>query len=409
MNRRKFLRNAGVCLALPGLESFAANSPESQAPKRLVAINIPLGFHGPNFFPESAGSDYELSPYLKLAEPLRNDFTVISGTSHPGVDGGHSAAVSFLTAAPHPAARGFKNTISLDRFVAEKVGDSTRFSSLTAGDSNLSWTANGVPIPPEKSPAKLFAKLFLAGSKEDVTEQKQQLENGRSILDTVLDEANATKAKVSQLDREKLDQFFTAVRETEQRINKRERWLETPKPKVEVPQPQEVNSGDLIPWLRSHFDVFRLALQTDSTRVIAFSGADHGLVVPLPGVSMGYHGLTHHGKNPEMIRQLEIIDQQTIQTWAGFLESLKNTADGNSNLLENTQILMGSNLGNASGHITKNLPILLAGGGWKHGQHLAFDQKNNTALGNLFVSMMQKMELEEGEFASGKTTLTGLK
>ena len=409
MKRRQFLRSAGVGLALPALESMGNASALQNPPPRFVGINIPLGFHSPNFFPENSGTNYELSPYLKLAEGLREKFTVISGTSHPGVDGGHSAAVSFLTAAPHPAARGFQNSLSLDRLIASKTGEQTRFASLSAGDKSLSYTANGTPVPSEKSPAKLFAKLFLDGSAQDVATQKRQLQNGLSILDTVLDEARSTQSKVSQLDREKLDQYFTAVRETERRLHKRNLWLETPKPQVEAAQPpQNAHSGDLIPWLRSHFDVFRLALQTDSSRVIAFSGADHGLVVPLPGVSMGYHGLTHHGKNPEMIRQLEIIDRETFKAWADFLKSLQNSPEGGATVLDHTQVLMGSNLGNASGHLTKNLPILIAGGGWKHGRYLAFDRKNNTPLANLFVSIMQKMGLEENEFASGKSTLTGL-
>ena len=147
---------------------------------------------------------------------------------------------------------------------------------------------------------------------------------------------------------------------------------------------------------------------TDSTRVIAFGGAGHGSVVPLPGVSMGYHGLTHHGKNPDMLRQLEIIEKATVGVWVEFIENLKNTPDGNGSLLDHTQVLMGSNLGNASGHITTNLPVILAGGGYQHGQHLAFDRKNNYPLPNLFISMMQKMGLEIDTFASSHSTMKGL-
>jgi hypothetical protein len=123
---------------------------------------------------------------------------------------------------------------------------------------------------------------------------------------------------------------------------------------------------------------------------------------------MGYHGLTHHGKNPEMIRQLEVIERGTIAAWIAFLESLRDTPDGEGSLLDHTQVLMGSNLGNASGHITTNLPVILAGGGFKHGQHLVFDGKNNHPLATLFVSVMQEMEIESGEFASGKGTMRGL-
>jgi hypothetical protein len=404
MNRRTFLRATGVCLALPALESFA----QTASPQRMVAVNIPLGFYPPNFFPTGTGRDYQSSAYLKLADPLREKFTIISGTSHPGVDGGHSAEKSFLTAAPHPDARGFKNSISLDQFIAKRIGDSTRFASLTVGEKSLSFTENGVAIPNEESPSRMFAKLFLKGTDQDIATQKQQLRDGHSILDNVLDEAKSTQSKVSRRDREKIDQFFTAIRETERRLDKSARWLDTPKPDVDAEQPKDVGSIDVVAWTRAHFDVIRLALQTDSTRIVAFAGAGHGQVVPLQGVSQGYHNLTHHGKNPEMIKQLEIIERATIEVWAEFLSKLEATKDGNGTLLDHTQVLMGSNLGSASGHITTNLPIILAGGGYKHGQHLAFDQKNNAPLANLFVSMMQKLGLETNNFATSKSTMTGL-
>ncbi|MDF1752216.1 MAG: DUF1552 domain-containing protein [Verrucomicrobiales bacterium] len=403
-NRRLFLKGLGVTLALPSLESFSA----AEKARRMVAINIPLGFLPEKFFPKSSGESYESSDYLKLADHLRQDFTVISGTSHPGVDGGHSAEKSFLTAAPHPASRGFKNSISLDQVVAKRIGENTRYSSLTVGQQSLSWTANGVSIPRIESPAKVFETLFLSGSDSDRQNRKQQLSDGHSILDAVMEETQDMQRHISHLDKEKLDQFFTAVRETERRLTKADRWLDTPKPVVDAKQPNEVGSGDIVTWMRSHFEVIRLALITDSTRVVALGGASHSLVPPLPGVSMGYHGLSHHGKNPDMLRQLEIIDRGVIQTWVDFLDSLKETPDGEGNLLDSTQVLLGSNLGNASGHITTNLPIVLAGGGYRHGQHLAFDGKKNYPLPNLFVSMMQQMGLEIDTFSSSKSTMTGL-
>ena len=404
--RRKFLRSSGILLALPGLETFGATA--ASPARRMVAINIPLGFLSEHFFPTAAGPDYELSSYLKVAEPIRNEFTVISGTSHPGVDGGHSAEASFLTCAPHPGSRGFKNSLSLDQHVAEKIGDATRFASLTLGDKSLSSSANGVSIPEERSPARLFEKLFVSGSPKEQSARKEELSDGQSILDTVLEEANSMQSKVSRLDREKLDQYFTAVREAELRLTKADQWLDTPKPIVSEENPGDVDGKDPVARLSAFFDVIRLALQTDSSRVVALSGANNSLVAPLPGVSMGYHALSHHGKNPEMMKQLEVIDRATIAAWVKFISSLKETADGESSLLDHTQVMLGSNLGNASGHITTNLPVLFAGGSHRHGQHLAFDSKNNTPLANLFVSMMQDMGLEEGEFGSGKTTLTGL-
>lgn len=406
IKRRKFLKAAGVCLALPGLETFASKG--DTPPKRMVLMNVPLGFHPPNFFPEGAGRNYKPSLYLKDADAnLRNDYTIISGTSHPEVDGGHSAEVSFLTAAPHPAARGFKNTISLDQFVGKMVGGDTRFATLCVGQPKLSWSENGVAVPAEHAPDKVFQKLFLAGSAKDIAQQKQNLRDGRSILDLVKDEAKATSRKVSKLDQGKLEQYLTAVRDTEKRLAKSELWLDTPKPKVDE-SVKGASQVDLTDWLQQHFQVMRLALQTDSTRVIAFSTSNHSQVIRLPGVTMGYHALTHHGKNPQMIDQLEVIETATIQAWANFLSELKDTSEGEGNLLDSTQVLMGSNLGNASGHITRDLPILLTGGGWKHGQHLQFEGRENYPLARLFVSMMQQMGLEVGQFASGQGTMAGL-
>ena len=406
-NRRDFLRGAGVALTLPLLESRGAVGGIG-SPKRMVAVNFPLGFHGPNFFPEQTGRGYALSDYLKPAAALRNDFTVISGTSHPDVDGGHAAEKSFLTAAPHPGSRSFKNTISLDQFVARRLGGSTRYSSLTIGDHGMSWSANGVAVPHESSPSAVFAKLFLCGTPKEVAARKIHLQDGRSILDVVLEDANRMAAKAGKLDREKLDQYFTAVRETEKNLIKAEKWHGTPKPKVDAQQPGQFASADIVGRLRAHFEIVRLALMTDSTRVIALGGNGGSQVLPIKGVSLGYHELTHHGKNPEMIQQLELIDRETMKGWADFLTSLKETPEGDGNLLGNTQVLLGSNLGNASGHLTTNLPIILAGGGFKHGQHLAFDKINNAPLPNLFVSMLQGLGLEVDKFASGTGTLTGL-
>lgn len=407
LNRRNFLRGSGVALMLPLLESSGAMK-SAGVPKRMVAVNFPLGFHGPNFFPEQSGRDYELSDYLKPAAALRNDFTIVSGTSHPDVDGGHAAEKSFLTAAPHPGSRSFKNTISLDQFVARRLGGSTRYASLTIGDHGMSWSANGVAVPHESSPSAVFAKLFLSGTPKEVAARKIHLQDGRSILDVVLEDANHMAAKAGKLDREKLDQYFTAVRETEKNLIKAEKWHGTPKPKVDAQQPGQFASADIVGRLRAHFEIVRLALMTDSTRVIALGGNGGSQVLPIKGVSLGYHELTHHGKNPEMIQQLELIDRETMKTWADFLTSLKETPEGDGNLLGNTQVLLGSNLGNASGHLTTNLPIILAGGSFKHGQHLAFDKINNAPLPNLFVSMLQGLGLEVDQFASGTGTLTGL-
>jgi hypothetical protein len=403
-----------VCLSLPLLEAMlpgqacAAETTAVASPRRFLAINIPLGFLPEKFFPAEEGKTYAPSEYLSQAEPLRNDFTVFSGLSHPGVDGGHSAEKSFLTAAPSPGSRNFKNTISLDQFIARQIGEQTRFASLTLGDHSLSWSANGVAIPAEQSPAKAFARLFLSGTVKEVAAQERELEEGRSIMDTVLEDAKSMERSVSAADRTKLDQFFTAVRETEQRLVKAQAWSQTPKPKVNAEPPGKISDADLIGMFRAHFDVIRLAFETDSTRVVALGGTGYGTVPLIKGVELGYHGLSHHGKNPDMMRQLELIERATMDAFFQFLKALKGSVDGEATLLDRTEVLLGSNLGNASGHLTTNLPILLAGGGFRHGQHLAFDQKNNFPLPNLFVSMLQRMGLESSSFATSTGTMRGL-
>ncbi len=412
--RRTFLRGAGVALALPLLEAMipatgrAAGTAIPASPRRFVGINIPLGFIPDNFFPTDAGGDYALSPYLKMAESLRNDFTIISGVSHPGVDGGHAAEKSFLTAAPHPGSRTFRNTISLDQCMAQSIGAATRLASLTLGDQSLSWSANGVAIPTERYPAKSFARLFLTGTAEEVTAQKRELEDGHSILDTIREDAKAMAPRISANDRQKLDQFFTAVRETEQRLVKTESWSNTPKPKVDARPPGNFDDSDMIGYLRAHFDVMRLALDTDSTRVIALSGFNFGNVPKIKGVDLGYHTLSHHGMNPAMLAQLEVIERATLSAFVDFLNALKTTPDGGSTLLDHTQVFLSSNLGSASGHLTTNLPVVLAGGGYRHGKHLAFDKLNNYPLSNLFVTMLQRMGMEAGAFASSTGTMAGI-
>lgn len=412
LNRRTFLRGTGIAMALPWLEAMRPVRLRAAAtegsPARFVAINIPLGFIAEKFFPEQTGRDYALSPYLQPGEALRNEFTIFSGTSHPGVDGGHSAEKSFLTAAPSPGARTFKNTISLDQLLAEKIGDQTRFASLTLGEKTLSWSANGVAIPPEQSPTKAFAKLFLSGNARETAALERDLEDGRSILDAVGGDAKAVERKVGPADRRKLEQFFTAVRETERRIAKAEQWNKTPKPKVSAKPPAELNGADLVGRLRATFDVTRLALETDSSRIVTMGGTGYGTVPLIQGVQLGYHGLSHHGKNPDMLRQLELIELATMKAFFEFLAGLQQSSEGNSNLLARTQVLLGSNLGNASGHLTTNLPVLFAGGGYKHGAHLAFDAKNNYPLPKLFVSIAQRLGVEIDSFAGTSGTMRGL-
>lgn len=416
MNRRAFLKGAGVALALPTLDAMcpalAAPSVRPQPKRRMVLIDVGFGFHGPNLFPQRAGREYESTPYLDVLREFREDFTIISGTSHPDVDGGHFAAKSFLTAAPKPASANFKNSISLDQLAAEHIGLETRFASLTLSllaGRGLSYSRSGMEIPSETRPSRLFAKLFLDGKPEEKKRQIQRLKDGQSVLDSVLGEARAMQRRVGTSDRDKLDQYFTTVRATEQKLVKAKMWELKPKPDVQAKPPQDItNSADVIGQARLMFDMVHHALQTDSTRIITFFNPGINVVPLIAGVSQDYHNLSHHGQDPVRLAELKIIELEQLKLFAEFLTKLQNTRDDDQSLLARTSVMLGSDLGNGNSHDNHNLPILLAGGGFKHGQHLAFDHQNNYPLPRLFVSLLQRMGLEIDSFASSKGTLAGL-
>ncbi|MEA3208826.1 MAG: hypothetical protein QOE70_1883 [Chthoniobacter sp.] len=412
LSRRSFLRGVGVSLALPMLDAMwprQLRAAQAAAPKRLVAVCTSLGIYGPALFPKETGRDYTLTPYLEMLKEHRNDVTVFSGLSHPEQNGadGHSSEMTWLTAARHPGLGGFRNTISLDQFVAEKIGVETRFPSLTLGTNNVSqsYTRSGVMIPAETKPSTMFMKLFVEGTPDEVQRQRKKLSEGRSIMDTVNEEAKRFGARVGAADREKLDEYFTSVREMEQRLVKAEDWVQKPKPKIDAKAPTDIaEQNDIVGRMQLLFELVPLALQTDSTRLITILVQGRGDVPPVPGVSIDHHNLSHHGQDPEKIRQLELVETAEMGAFAKLLGALKQKTEGGTPLLDNTMVLLGSNLGNANSHDWTNLPILLAGGGFQHGQHLAFNSKSNVPLCNLFVQMLQKMGQETNAFGSSTTT-----
>jgi hypothetical protein len=419
ITRRTFIRATGISLALPWLESNAADPERPSAgasgpPRRMVCICAPLGLHPDNFIPEQTGKDYTLSPYLEILEDYRNDMTVISGLAHAGMGSvfAHQASASFLTGVPGAGRPGFCNAISLDQFAADHIGTLTRFPSLALsgeGSGGLSWTRTGALIPANNSPSKVFAQLFLEGRAEEVRDQMRRLEDGRSILDDISDQARTVRSGLGKADREKLDEYLTSVRELEQRMVVDESWARKPKPKVSAEPPKDIpNAADLIGRTRLLFDLTHLALQTDSTRLITIMLAGSSFAPPIPGVTLGHHDLSHHGKDPSKLEQLKIVEVETMKTVKGLLAKLKESKEAGSTLLDLTTVFLGSNLGDSSSHSTQNLPILLAGGGFQHGQHLPFDPKNPPPLCNLYVSMLQRLGIETDKFGSSTGTLTGL-
>lgn len=422
LSRRTFLRGAGIALSLPLLDAmrpiFGASAKAAEAittvPRRMLAIETNMGLIADNFFPKEAGPDWTPSPYLELIQQHRKDFTVFSGTSHPAVDGGHAAELAFLTGAPHPGAGGFKNSISLDQLAAEQIGARTRIPSLTilVGSENrhsLSFTRSGVMIPGEKSAAAIYRQMFVQGTPQQVEARVNDLRVGRSVLDFVNDSAKRMQRDLGPRDRERLDQYFTSVRDLEGQLVEAEAWEHRPKPKVTMPEPKDITENNLlVQRLQQMFGVLRLALETDSTRLITVFINPFSMVPAIDGVTHETHSITHHGNRPETLHELALIEAAHFRMLDELLTGLKAAKEDNETLLDRTQVLFGSCMGNANAHDNHNLPMLLAGGGYKHGQHLAFDKKQNYPLPNLFVSMLQRMGLEAEKFASSTGTMRGL-
>jgi hypothetical protein len=324
------------------------------------------------FFPDRPGRDYTLTPYLQKLEAVRERMTVFSGVNHPGVTGGHAAEKCFLTGTPHPERGGFRNWISLDQFAAERIGTHTRFPSLVLAMSNennqtLSFTRSGAPIPAERSPNRLFRRLFLQGPQAEVEAAVTALRQDRSTLDFVADQSRRLNRSLSPADRQRLDQYFTAVRELEQRLHSAEAWEHRPRPQVSAQPPQDIDDPrEFVRRTALMYDVIKLALETDSSRVIS-------LFIDTTVI----HNITHHGNRLEVLAELRSKEEGQFEVLGAFLRSLQETREGEQTLLDRTMVLYGTCMGSANSHPNTNLPALLAGGGFRHGQHLAFDTQNN--------------------------------
>jgi len=416
LDRRAFLKGMGVSLSLPLLDAMTPAFARTLAgpPKRFVAMCAGLGFHAPHLFPEKAGRDYGLTPYLEKIKGHVKDFTIMSGLSHPEQNGnnGHASEMTWLTSARRPGLAGFKNTISIDQFIAEKIGIQTRFPCLvlTNRGNTLSWTSSGVALPGERSPSKLFKQLFVEGTEQQKQQQTRDLQRGRSILDTVLGQAKALENELGHRDREKLDEYLTSVRGLEVRLQESEGWVHRPKPKVSEKEPKDIqDKAMIIEQTMLMYDLITLALQTDSTRTVTYALGGMNAPPKIEGVSTDWHQLSHHGRDQTKIDELKLIEEAEFEAFNYFLANLKSRKEEGGSLLDNTMVLMGSNLGNASSHSWRNIPVILAGGGFRHGQHLAHEQDDNTHFANLFVQMARQMGLDIDQFGSSdKEGISGL-
>ena len=417
MNRRRFLLcSLGTTLALPGLPSLMAKSVGRDSAvqvskgagvgaRRFVAIGNLLGFQVKQLFPVKTGSDYEQTTLLEPLWENRSQMTVYRGFDH-GVKGGHFAVHSFLSGVLNSEAQNRPDgNVTIDQFLADEIGFETRFPSLTVGSEGgihggcqIAWTKSGVRVPPITGPAQLFEKLFVSESKERQGRRVQENQVQASILDSVREEANRLSKQVNREDKDKLEEYLTSVRDVEKRLELRKRWASHPKPEAPFEKPANRNAAEDLPLL---YEMIALALQTDSTRIATLEIGGDFLPQNL-GIDKAHHGLSHHGNDPEAIANLIALEKYQIQHFAKFITRLSQMNDGERTLLDSTAVLFGSGMGDANTHKNSDLPIIVAGGGYKHGEfrQVPSDGINKVPLCNLFVDIAQRMGVETSSFGS---------
>lgn len=432
IDRRTALKASGISLVLPWLEAMGDTPTASEElPRRMCAIMFPFGIAMPKddaedrdwgWFPKGSGKDYELTNVLKPLAPLMEHVSIFEGLSHPNcrVMNGHDTGDTFLTA-NNLAAGTYQNTISLDQVAASHLGDQTRIPSLTLSTdggvgprtrtTTLSYTEKGQPIPAMSDPKQIFNRLF--GQDGASQRDQQRLQNSASILDHLLDQSRSLRNNLGVADRRKFDEYQTSVRQTEISVERARQWLNIPLPVVDRDSLKiDVTTEAPKEYLRAIYDLQFLAFQTDLTRVSTYQIGSYGpsLARKFPGVlglKPDWHGLAHAAGKKDGPENLGRFDQFLIENLARFLTRLKETPEGDGSLLDRTLVLYGSS--NSRTHQNRNYPLLLAGGnrlGVKHNQFLRFDDK--TPMSNLFVTMLQALNVETDRFVDSTGPLDGL-
>ena len=415
-SRRAFLRAGSVCLALPAFESLYGADESRPKAKRFLCVAPTYGMNPGGFFPQQTGADYVMPRLLKPLERHRKDFTIFSNLDHPEVGGGHGCSNTLLNGMELKDTKDQPQRLhSLDQFLAEKIGQHTRFPSLRLGSGGVSWSRSGVILPSEGSPSRVFARMFLNENSKTKSRSRELLREDASILDVVRKDAHRLNARLAKTDQDKLDEYLTSVREVERKLQRRNEWIDVLKPKVS----DEVIKGndDVVVDLNYPYntpimyDLIILALQTNTTNVITFGHPGGNRLFPFDGIELGYHSLTHHGKRPDLLKQLTIIELYYAQQFARFLDRIKVAQDeGDRPLLDSTVVMFGSGMGNSSSHSSRNLPIMIAGGGFKTGQHYRFERhgRDGRPLCDLYVSMLQQLGVESDHFSTSKGNLNEL-
>ena len=419
-HRRHFLRGLGACIALPAFESLHAAGGETPAgkPKRFVCVSPNYGMYPGGFFPEESGNDYTMPPLLQPLQPHREDLTIFTNLDHPGVGGGHGCSNTFLNGVELKDTKEKPQRLhSLDQLLAEHIGQQTRFPSLLLGSGGISWSRAGIILPTSSDPARIFAKLFVDDQPKVKQRTRQFLDEDASILDVVRQDARRLNSRLAKVDQAKLDQFLTSIREAERKLSRQTNWIDVAKPKI---SDKVIRGGDdddeivdlTYPYNTSAiYDLMILALQTNSTNVICYGHPGGNRLFPFSGITLGYHSLTHHGKRPDLLEELAIIETFYASQFSRFLTRLKETPDvqGRS-LLESTIVLFGSGMGNASAHSSRNLPIMVAGGGFHNGSHHRFERhgRDGRPLSDLFVTILQHLGVEQDNFSTNTANLNHL-
>lgn len=414
LKRRSFLKGAGVTIALPMLEAMTpvghAATEADKPVKRFVCLSNNYGIYKKTFFPTSpqTTTNYNMPATLKPLEKHRQDFTVFSNLDHGNTIGHQGVPVLLSGVRPHLASHFSEGNISLDQKIAEYVGAETRFPSMTlrVNESNfVSFTRTGVQVPAIDL-RQMYRTLFLADSKDQTATAAERLKRHNSILDVVLEKANSVNKQLGKRDQHKFAEYLDAIRSLEKKIVQQQPWLHKPKPKTEHPEP--IPGKGTAADLKAMVELIALAIQTDSTRAITLSS---GFANGDFGLSGGYHGFSHHGERPDHVAALNLIEQNKITQMAYLIDLLKAQEDtiNGGTLFDHTSILFGC--GMATGpHSTRNLPLLLAGGGFKLGEHMVCpeDPAHRIPATNLLLSILRNHGLEIDRFGPSTGTLTGL-
>jgi hypothetical protein len=420
IDRRTFLRGLGVSIALPAFDSLHAANESRSSPnaKRFVCVSPNYGMNPGGFFPEQTGTDYATPRLLKPLEPHRRDLTIFTNLDHPGVGGGHGCSQTLLNGFELKDTKDRPQRLqSLDQFLAGQLGQTTRFPSLLLGAGGVSWSRAGIKLPTDDDPAKVFAKLFVDDNPKVKQQTQKFLDEDASILDVVRQDAKRLNTRLAKADQDKLDQFLTSIRGVELKLKRQADWIDIAKPKASDNVIRGGDNDDAIvdlayPYNTSvMYDLMVLALQTNSTNVICYGHPGGNRMFPFDGITLGYHSLTHHGKRPELLKELSIIETFYAAQFSRFLKKLKETPDSEGqSLLESTVVMFGSGMGNASAHSSRNLPIMVAGGGFRNGSHHRFERngRDGRPLSDLFVTILQQLGVERDRFSTSASNMNDL-